>query len=220
MTFRPPPSTRPDILLFDWDNTLVDGWAGITAALNAAFTAFDKPLWTIDDTKNRVRVALKESFPVMFGDAWEQARDIFYDRFRTDHLQHVRPMEGALDALLAGAGFIQGVVSNKAGPYLRDEVVHLGWSGHFQTVIGAGDAAADKPAPDPILLALERLGRRPGRSVWYLGDTASDMVAAKAAGVTAVLVGDAAHDGGVEQAAPDIHVHSAHELAAWLKSFS
>lgn len=212
--------TRPRVLLYDWDNTLVDGWAGITAALNAAFTAFDKPLWTIDDTKNRVRVALKESFPVMFGDAWEQARDIFYDRFRTDHLQHVRPMEGALDALLAGAGFIQGVVSNKAGPYLRDEVVHLGWSGHFQTVIGAGDAAADKPAPDPILLALERLGRRPGRSVWYLGDTASDMVAAKAAGVTAVLVGDAAHDGGVEQAAPDIHVHSAHELAAWLKSFS
>jgi phosphoglycolate phosphatase len=220
MIIRPPPSARPDVLLFDWDNTLVDGWAGITAALNAAFTAFDKPLWTIDDTKNRVRVALKESFPVMFGDAWEQARDIFYDRFRADHLAHVRPMEGALDALLAGAGLPMGVVSNKAGSYLRDEVVHLGWSAHFETVIGAGDAVADKPAPDPILLALQRLGRPADRGVWYLGDTASDMVAAKAAGVTAVLVGDAAHDGGVEQAAPDIHVHSAHELAAWLKSFS
>ena len=220
MIIRPPPSARPDVLLFDWDNTLVDGWAGITAALNAAFTAFDKPLWTIDDTKNRVRVALKESFPVMFGDAWERARDIFYDRFRADHLAHVRPMEGALDALLAGAGLPMGVVSNKAGSYLRDEVVHLGWSAHFETVIGAGDAVADKPAPDPILLALQRLGRPADHGVWYLGDTASDMVAAKAAGVTAVLVGDAAHDGGVEQAAPDIHVHSAHELAAWLKSFS
>src|ERR1041385_4345016 len=31
---------RPRVLLYDWDNTLVDGWAGITAALNAAFTAF------------------------------------------------------------------------------------------------------------------------------------------------------------------------------------
>jgi len=34
---------RPSVLLFDWDNTLVDGWVGITAALNATFTAFDKP---------------------------------------------------------------------------------------------------------------------------------------------------------------------------------
>ena len=24
---------RPSVLLYDWDNTLVDGWAGITAAL-------------------------------------------------------------------------------------------------------------------------------------------------------------------------------------------
>ncbi len=33
-------NARPSVLLYDWDNTLVDGWAGITAALNAAFTAF------------------------------------------------------------------------------------------------------------------------------------------------------------------------------------
>ena len=57
---------------------------------------------------------------------------------------------------------------------------------------------------------------RPIASVWYLGDTALDMVAARAAGVTAVLVGDASHDGGVELAAPDLHVHSAHELGARL----
>jgi phosphoglycolate phosphatase len=46
------------------------------------------------------------------------------------------------------------------------------------------------------------------------------MQAARAAGVTAVLVGDAAHDGGVELASPDLHVHSAHDLAAWLKSLA
>ena len=28
---------RPTVLLFDWDNTLVDGWAAITAALNVVF---------------------------------------------------------------------------------------------------------------------------------------------------------------------------------------
>jgi phosphoglycolate phosphatase len=69
-------------------------------------------------------------------------------------------------------------------------------------------------------MALARMGYAAGPEVWYLGDTALDMKAAHAAGVTAVLVGDASHDGGVELAAADIHVHSAHELAAWLKSLA
>ena len=214
------PERKPSVLLFDWDNTLVDGWIGITAALNAAFDAFEMPRWTVIETKNRVRVALKESFPVMFGDAWESARDIFYDAFRSDHLANVTPMPGAAEALLAGAAWPRGVVSNKAGKYLRAEVVHLGWSPHFTAVIGAGDASADKPSPEPILMALKEMGFSPDRQVWYLGDTALDMQAARAAGVTAVLVGDAAHDGGVELASPDLHVHSAHELAAWLKSLA
>ena len=156
------PEQKPDILLFDWDNTLVDGWVGIAAALNAAFEAFGKPLWTVEDTKNRVRVSLKESFPVMFGDAWEQARDIFYAAFHGNHLDHVSPMPGAVEALLAGAPWPRGVVSNKAGRYLRAEVLHLGWQGHFGAVIGAGDAHADKPDPAPILMALEQMGHGAG----------------------------------------------------------
>jgi phosphoglycolate phosphatase len=215
-----PPDQRPSVLLFDWDNTLVDGWVGIAAALNAALGAFGKPLWTVEETKNRVRVSLKESFPLMFGDAWEQARDIFYETFRADHLAHVSPMPGASEALLAAAAWPMGVVSNKAGQYLRAEVVHLGWEAHFGPVVGAGDAPADKPDPAPILMALEQLGFPASPEVWYLGDTALDMIAAKAAGVTAVLVGNASHDGGVEQAAPDLHVQSAHELTAWLKSLA
>src|ERR1700722_3955901 len=123
----PVPQQRPTVLLFDWDNTLVDGWVGITAALNAAFSAFNKPLWTAEDTKNRVRVSLKESFPVMFGADWETARDIFYTAFHGNHLDLVTPMPGAEEVLLAGAPWPRGVVSNKAGKYLRAEVVHLGW---------------------------------------------------------------------------------------------
>ena len=211
------PRTRPSLLLYDWDNTLVDGWVGIAGALNATFAAFDKPLWTVQETKNRVRVALKESFPPMFGDRWEEARDIFYAAFKEKHLSFVQPMDGVKEVLEAGAAWPQGVVSNKAGGYLRTEVAHLGWDRHFGTVIGAGDAVADKPSPEPIFLALDRLGRKPDRSVWYLGDTALDMVAARAAGVTAVLVGDASHDGGVEHAAPDIHFLTAYHLAAELR---
>jgi phosphoglycolate phosphatase len=214
------PSVRPTTLLYDWDNTLIDGWAGIAAALNAVFTAFDKPLWTKEDTRNRVRVSLRESFPIMFGDAWERARDIFYDALTRQHLDHVAPMPGVPDVLIAGAGWPQGVVSNKAGAFLRREVAHLGWAGYFGPVIGAGDASADKPDPAPLQMALRQLGREPGAGVWYMGDTALDMRAAHAAGLTAVLIGDAAHDGGVERAAPDIHFADAGTLALRLRELA
>lgn len=210
----------PSTLLYDWDNTLVDGWAGITAALNAVFAQFAMPVWSVTDTKERVRVSLRESFPAMFGGEWERARDIFYATLGEQHLQHVRPMPGAADALTAGARWPQGVVSNKTGRYLRAEVAHLGWAAHFGAVVGAGDATADKPDPAPIHLALDRLGRTADRSVWYLGDTALDMRAAQAAGVTAVLLGDAAHDGGIDRAAADIHFASAFELAARLRALA
>ncbi len=206
--------TRPTILLYDWDNTLVDGWAAIAAALNAVFTVFGMPHWTAEDTRARVRVSLGESFPAMFGARWHEARDIFYATLTGLHLAHVRPMPGAVEALTAGGAWPQGVVSNKTGKFLRAEVAHLGWDAYFGAVVGAGDAAADKPDPAPIHLALDRLGATADRSVWYLGDTALDMQAARAAGVTAVLIGDASHDLGVDRAAPDLHFPSAHALAA------
>jgi phosphoglycolate phosphatase len=212
--------SRPAVLLYDWDNTLVDGWAAIAAALNVVFTEFDQPLWTADDARSRVRVAIRESFPTMFGDRWEYARDLFFDALTREHLQHVTPMPGADTILQAGAGWPQGVVSNKAGAFLRREVTHLGWDSYFGAIVGAGDAIADKPHAAALLQALQQLLQPADASVWYIGDTALDMQAARAAGVTAVLLGDAAHDGGVERAAPDIHFKTAKDLYTRLRELT
>ena len=129
-------------------------------------------------------------------------------------------MPGVPEVLEAGVGWPQGIISNKAGAFLRREVVFLGWSRFFGPVIGAGDAASDKPDPAPIHLALSQLNRIGDASVWYMGDTALDMRAARAAGVTAVLVGNADHDGGVERASPDIHFSSARDLCARLRELA
>jgi phosphoglycolate phosphatase len=211
---------RPTALLYDWDNTLVDAWAGVTAALNVTFDAFGLPRWTDEDTRQRARLALAPSFQTMFGAEWERARDVFHGAMRDGHLRHVRPMPGAAAALEAGRPWRQGVVSNKDGPYLRAEVAHLAWTDRFDAIVGAGDAVADKPDAAPILLALARMDVTAAREVWYLGDAAIDMQAARAAGVTGVLIGDAAHDGGVARAAPDLHFLSADALAAELRTLA
>jgi phosphoglycolate phosphatase len=211
---------RPSLLLYDWDNTLVDAWAGVTAALNATFAAFGLPAWTAADTRANVRGSLRDSFPAMFGADWTRARDIFYATLTEAHLDHLHPMPGAEAALQAGSAWPLGVVSNKAGDFLRAEVAHLGWARHFSAVVGAGDAASDKPDAAPILLALRLCGAVADDTIWYLGDTALDMQAARAAGVTAVLVGDAAHDGGIARAAPDLQFHDALALAHHLRALA
>ncbi len=206
---------QPRLVLWDWDNTLVDGWAAIEAGLNAAFAAFGLPFWGRAEVLGNVRRALRESFPEIFGAEWERARDIFYAEVRKQHLQVLTPMPASAKALaaVAACGLKQGVISNKQGPLLRAEVAHLGWGKHFGALIGAGDAAADKPDPAPFRMALAALGAVPGADVWYVGDTALDMQAARAAGCLPVLLGDAAHDGGVSAAAPALQFADGAALA-------
>ena len=180
----------PNAILFDWDNTLVDNWPTIHRALNAALAAMGQGTWTFEETLARVRESMRDSFPRMFGDRWPEARDIFYAAFREGHLDDLETVPGASDALSAlhAAGVPLGVVSNKTGALLRAEAAHLGWSGYFGAIVGAGDAPADKPDPAPIRMALEAMGHQPGAGVWYVGDAAIDIVCARAAGCQGVLI--------------------------------
>jgi phosphoglycolate phosphatase len=187
---------RPRAILFDWDNTLIDSWATIHEALNAVMAAMDKPLWSLQQTKERARLSLRESFPIYFGDRWEEARRIYLDAFRAIHLQRLNPLPGRSELLkgLAMAGIYLGVVSNKTGGLLRRETEELGWSALFGSVIGAGDAAADKPHAAAVALALEPSGVESGEAVWFVGDTGIDMECAHNSGCVAVLLGRGAQD--------------------------
>ena len=182
---------RPQAILFDWDNTLVDSWATIHEALNAVMTAMDKPSWSLQQTKERVRLSLRESFPIHFGNRWEEARRIYLDAFRAIHLTRLNPLPGRDELLqgLAAAGIFLAVVSNKTGTLLRRETEELGWSDLFGSVVGAGDAAADKPDAAPVVLALAVSGIEPSEAVWLVGDTGIDMECARNSGCVPVLLG-------------------------------
>ena len=180
----------PRAVLFDWDNTLIDSWATIREAMNAALAAMGHETWTLDQTRERVRRSLREVFPEMFGDRWEEARDVFYSRFREVHVNMLAPMKGAeaLLRLLASRGVYLGVVSNKLGEHLRCEAAHLGWGELFGRIVGANDAERDKPAPQPVALALSGSDIAPGGDVWFVGDTGIDLECARNAGCQGILI--------------------------------
>ncbi len=207
----------PTAILFDWDNTLANGWAAIQAGLNAAFRDFSLPEWTMEEVLANTRHSMAESFPSIFGQDWHRARDVFYRAVRQQHLDVLRPMPGTAPMLRVAVTVAPlAIVSNKQGPMLRDEVAHLRWDGFFKLAVGAGDAAADKPSAAPLHMALRACAVPPGPEAWYIGDTRLDMQAARAAGMTAVLLGDASHDGGIAACDPDMQFADAAALAAHL----
>ncbi len=210
---------RPRALLFDWDNTLVDSWETIHAALVVTFEAMGHEPWTMAETKLRVARSLRDSFPALFGERWEEARKLYLDTFTAIHLQRLKPIEGAeaLIAELAAGGFYLAVVSNKTGAVLRREAEHLGWTPRFKRLVGAGDAAVDKPMAAPVLLALEGTGISCAET-WYVGDTALDLECAKNAGCLGVLLGARAlEEETFARFPPDLHLSSCVALQEYVR---
>lgn len=180
----------PRAILFDWDGTLVDTWGVISAALNETLVAHGQAPWTLAEAQERISQSQRDSFPTLFGERWEAARDLFYSRFEALHLEHLRVLPGAheLVALLAASDLGIAVVSNKHGPYLRKEAAHLGWDVHFTSIVGATDLAEDKPSAIPVHHVLEKLAAVAGPEIWFVGDSVTDVRCARAAGCTAILV--------------------------------
>ncbi len=185
-----PELRRPRAILFDWDNTLIDSWPVIHDALNATLEAFGMAPWSLDETRLRVGKSLRDTFPALFGGKWKEAEEVFYRRFADCHLERLqsRPGAGRMLAELRDVGFYLGIVSNKRGDYLRREVEHLGWRDYFGRIVGANDAAQDKPAKAPVAMALSGSGVIPGRQVWVVGDAGIDLECALNADCLPVLV--------------------------------
>lgn len=182
---------KPQAILFDWDNTLVSTWEILHRVINLTLAEYKMPLWTLEKVKSTAHKSSREAFPTLFGDKWEEAREFFYKNFNKFHLEELKTMPDALPLLdfLAKQNIKLGVVSNKKTSILNKEIEFLNWSGFFNTVIGAGDAEKDKPAPDPIFLALDRIGLKASEEIWFVGDTIVDWQAARASGCQPIALG-------------------------------
>ena len=199
---------RPKALLFDWDSTLVDNWTAIHAAMNVTLCRFRQETWTVEQCKARVKTSLRDAFPRLFAGQSDLALQTYLDAYERIHLQHLAEMPAA-GAMLDAAqeiGLYLGIVSNKTGPNLRQEVEHLGWTPRFSRIVGATDALRDKPAPDPVHLALGNSGVSPGPDVWFIGDTDIDMLCARASGCTGILLNLEAPSAEMAAAGPAHHV--------------
>jgi len=173
------------------------------------------PEWSLEEGKQNIARSLRDSFPTLFGDRWQDAREIYYQSFAKSHLEQLLPFTHTETMLkqLVDKGLYLGVVSNKLGSFLRSEADQLGWTSLFGALLGATDAIRDKPDPAPVFLALEGSGIKPSQKVWFVGDSAVDLQCAHQSGCVAVLMRpEAPADNEFKDFPPDIYVEDAVKL--------
>jgi len=148
------------------------------------------------------KVSRTDIFEVLFGDD-EEAKRIAHATFNDCYRNHygsVYPFEECVRDMLVDLrrrGLKVGVLTNRDREFFLHElsaVEHSTWSALFDTAVCGDDTAQRKPAPAPILKALENLGRQPGPDIWYVGDSTTDTIAAKEAGVTSIFYNGAEWD--------------------------
>lgn len=175
-------------MLFDLDGTLLDTVPFILACVRHTFEGHGSgptdAQWTAGiGTPLHLQLAQFAAGPGEV--AGLLARYRAYWREHHDAMTRCFPGARETVAALSAAGHPMAIVTAKTEHGALRSLRHTGLLPFLGAVVGADSCARSKPDPEPVRLALARLGARPEHAV-LLGDAVHDVAAACAAGVPAL----------------------------------
>ncbi|MCK6520109.1 phosphoglycolate phosphatase [Myxococcota bacterium] len=185
---------RPDVWVFDLDGTLVDSAPSIALALNKTLATVDLPPLSLHAVQGMIgEGAFTLVLRALVASGAEDRLDVsavcrsFLDIYRALEAEGTTAFPGA-DALLRALhakGTPLGLCTNKPDAPTFQVLDHLGWTGLFRAVLGGDARPYRKPDPRHLQDVILALG---GGQAVMIGDSATDLGAAKAAGVPCVLI--------------------------------
>ena len=163
--------------LFDFDGTLADSYAAITASVNHVLEHYDRPTLTEEKVRSLVGHGLEQLLDTILpGVDHDEAAKLYRAHHPTVMNALTRLLPGVLDGLerLHAAGIKMGVCSNKPSKFTRELVVAFGLDQYLTVVVGPDDAGTIKPDPTMVFMALEKLGISKDNAL-YVGDMEVDI---------------------------------------------
>lgn len=215
-----PPAPEFDLVVFDWDGTLVDSTGVITEAIRRAAVDIGLRMPTREQASHVIGLGLHDALRLAVPDLRDDQLPLFIERYRFHYLkkdQTLLPFDGVetLLAELAANRQWVAIATGKSRVGLNRALEQTGWHRLFITTRCA-DEGRSKPDPWMLLDICAELSVPPHRTV-MIGDTTHDLGMARSAGAAAVAVtyGAHAHDD-LADFGPRAVVHSVAELQGWL----
>jgi 2,3-diketo-5-methylthio-1-phosphopentane phosphatase/HAD superfamily hydrolase (TIGR01509 family) len=172
-------------IIFDLDGTLIESYEAIYLGLKECFQYLGKEIFPFPDLKRYLKADLEATLSAFFSpEDVLKGIPIMRKKYAEVYLNRTHFLDGAEEVLtsLHSNGVILGIASNKFGCFSRGAIHHLGVSGYFKSVIGAGDVPRNKPFPDMIHTALREMHVSPEQAI-FVGDTLTDIETGKQAGI-------------------------------------
>jgi 2-phosphoglycolate phosphatase len=182
--------TRPELIVFDLDGTLVDSRRDIAAAVDHALAAVGAPqvgLGAIEPLIGRPLSAIfAQLLPRSAAHLNERASQAYRDHFSARGSRQSLLFPGVLDCLDALSPIPLAIATTKMTFMAVQVAQEMGLTRHFSLVQGS-DGIPHKPDPMVLHQVLDRLKARPAQS-WMIGDTVYDIRAGRAAGMRTCAV--------------------------------
>lgn len=207
--------------VFDFDGTLFDATGAIVHSFNAALRHHARPELPADSILRKIGRPLYEMFPALVPDIGEDEVDGYIDAYREAFwpvcVRMTRPLPGLDVALefLRRRGIRLAIATNRSARGARAILEGFGHADAFEAIIALEDVEHVKPHPQPVLRACAALAVEPDRAA-MVGDTPDDILAARAAGATAVGVLTGVHDrAALDAAGAHAVLENLGQLPAW-----
>ena len=211
----------PKAILFDLDGTLIDSAPDITAATNELLATRGLPPLRLDQVRAMIGNGVKKLVERAFAASGAPLSEAELDEADRAMVPIYRKHLTGLTSLMPGvketlthfhlSGLTMGVVTNKPQVAAREVLLHFGLTDCLGAIVGGDAVACKKPAPDALLLALDRLHATPGDAL-MVGDSITDVEAARAAGMAVALIRGGYTQLPVEQLGADLVCDSMRDL--------
>jgi len=202
-------------ILFDLDGTLINSLPAYVLSFQENIRATTGQMVSAEELRGRISIptpqilafyAAPQHIPAMI----ERHNELM--RLHADQIAFYPGVRGALSRL-HGAGLKLAVVTSQIAGELATTRAVLGMDEWIDAWINSDMVAYPKPAPDPVLLALEQLGVQPGAAL-MVGDSIYDLRAGQAAGThTAAVTWGFGSLADLMACSPDLLLNQPEELA-------
>jgi len=189
-------SRRFELLIFDWDGTLMDSASAIVSALQSACADVGLPVPSEEQARYIIGLGLSDAMGHILPDVDPAHYPRIVERYRFHYLRNdadttLFPGAAELVSALKQDGFLLAVATGKGRRGLDRVLENTGLKGLFDASRCA-DEGHSKPDPAMLEALLDELAVSASRAL-MIGDTTHDMEMARAAGVARLAVAYGAH---------------------------